>query len=280
MVRFSPRNHSYTSTESNQQVDWIGITSLCDAFKKPFDPIAGSIKAARNPKSKWRGMDPQHIRDVWKEESDRSLNMGSWYHNKTEASLLSSESYHNLTVVKAMMIGDDKLASNQKLTNNTLYPEHLVYLQSHGICGQTDRVDVTDHRVNLKDYKTFKVMKTEGFTNWEGITERMLDPLTHLDNCNFVSGCLQLSFYLYMILKHNPQFLPGTLLIEHIIFEQESENEYGYPIYRKDDNGDFIIKEIKPYSVPYLKSEVISILNFLTENRELVKQRIETNKSK
>lgn len=278
MIRFTPHPHSYQSIDPAHSYDWIGITSLVHAFQPPFDPVAQSIKASRNSKSKWGGMDPGHIRDIWKKESDRSLSMGSWYHDKTETAILSSSHHDNLTVIKPITAGKDRLAPDQHLENNTLYPEHLVYLQSHGICGQTDRVDVTNHHINIRDYKTSKVIKTEGFTNWEGISARMLEPLSHLDECNFVHYSLQMSLYLYMVLKHNPQFLPGKLTLEHVIFEQDSLDEYGYPVYKKDVNGDPVIKEVKPYSIAYLKSEVISILNFLNENRELIKQRIENNK--
>lgn len=284
MIRFNRIDHTYLSTDPGKLVDWIGVTSFVDFFKPRFDPISSSIKASKNQRSKWYGLTPEAIRDIWKRESSRSLNMGVWYHNKTETSILSSPRFKqngsDLTVMKPIYVGEEKHASSQVLSNNSVYPEHLAYSLSEGICGQTDRVEVIDHRINVRDYKTSKAIKTEGFTNWEGMTARMSDPLSHLDDCNFIHYTLQLSVYLYIILKHNPQFIPGDLILEHIIFEQDSTDTYGYPVYRTTPDGDYIIKEIKPYKVSYLKSEVTIMLDFLRENRELVKSTIETNKSK
>ena len=147
-----------------------------------------------------------------------------------------------------------------------MYPEHMVYLKSTGICGQSDLVEVVNGKVNIIDYKTNKEIKTEGFTNWEGITEKMLDPISHLDDCNFNHYALQLSIYMYIILKHNPKLKPGRIFIHHITFEQEGEDKYGYPIAAKDSDGNPIVKDVIPMAVPYLVDEVISILHYIKDH--------------
>lgn len=283
MIRFIQDSHQYISVEPSQSVDWIGISHLVHAFTPPFDPVPASIKCSRNPRSKWYGIDPIEIRAAWEGESNRSLIAGTWYHNKEEDRITASPTYKDngttLNVSKPVIINGEKHAPVQTLQEGFIYPEHLAYLQSEGICGQTDKVQVTNQRVSIEDYKTYKIVKEEGFRNWEGITQRMLDPISHLDDCNLVHASLQMSLYLYMILKHNPLLKPGTLTLRHIIFEQESQDKYGYPIYKTDDRGDFIIKEIKPYNIPYLKVEVISILSYLKENRELIKSKINVGKN-
>jgi hypothetical protein len=277
MIRFLSDTHKYESIEG-PPIDWIGVSSLIGFFKLPFDPVARSVKASRNSRSKWYKMEPEAIRSVWKRESDRSLELGIWYHNKTEDKLLSSPVYteedRSYNVVKPLLQDGIKLAPEQRLEEGHIYPEHLIYLQSEGICGQTDRVEVLNGICNIRDYKSSKTIKTEGFRNWEGITQRMMDPLTHLDDCSMVHYSLQLSLYMYMILKHNPHLKPGKLTIDHIIFELEDEDQYGYPIYKQDSDGNFIVKEIKPYEVPYMKMEVITIIATLRENRELIKSKI------
>ena len=47
----------------------------------------------------------------------------------------------------------------------------------------------------------------------------------------------------------------GKLQIQHVSFEKEGENEFGYPITKYNDQGEPIIKEIKMYELPYLKDE-------------------------
>jgi hypothetical protein len=113
-----------------------------------------------------------------------------------------------------------------------------------------------------------KEIKAESFRNWEGISQKMLTPITHLDDCNLNHYNLQLSIYMYIILKHNPTFKPGKLVLHHIQFEEEDQkDEHGYPVMKKSPNGDFIIKNIIPYEMPYLKSEVMSVLMWYKDNQ-------------
>ena len=129
-------------------------------------------------------------------------------------------------------------------------------------------VEVIKDTVNIIDYKTNKEIKTTGFTNWEKITQKMTGPCAHLDDCNFNHYSLQLSIYMYIILKHNPRYKPGKMFLHHVIFEKESEDKFGNPIPKKDSSGDPIVKTVVPYDVPYLKSEVIAMINHLKENKK------------
>ena len=80
-------------------------------------------------------------------------------------------------------------------------------------------------KVNLseKEGQRNKEIKTESFRNWEGISQKMLAPVSHLDDCNYNHYNLQLSIYMYIILKHNPTFKPGKLILHHIQFEEEDQ---------------------------------------------------------
>ena len=100
----------------------------------------------------------------------------------------------------------------------------------------------------------------------------MLPPVSQLDDCNFNHYALQLSIYMYIILKHNPKLLPGTIYIHHVTFEVEGEDKWGYPIAKKDANGDPIVKEVIPMKVPYLYDEVIAIMNHMKENPNFLKK--------
>ena len=158
-----------------------------------------------------------------------------------------------------------KMAPVQKLEPG-VYPEHFAFLKSACICGQADLVEVVNGKVNITDYKTNKEIKEKGFTNWEGITSKMFKPVNNLDDCNLNHYNLQLSIYMYIILKHNPKLKPGKLTIQHVTFEKEKDDEYGYPINKYDSNGDPIIKEIKMYNLPYLKDEVRSLIMWIKDN--------------
>ena len=98
----------------------------------------------------------------------------------------------------------------------------------------------------------------------------MLHPVNNLDDCSFNHYALQLSIYMYIILKHNPKLKPGEIYIHHVVFEQEGEDEFGYPIYKKLSNGDPVVKEVIQMEVPYLKEEIMSIIFWLKDNRNKI----------
>jgi len=196
-IVFKPETHSYTSIDPNENILWTSVTSVISKFKKPFDADAIAAKSAKSKKSKWYGMTPEDIKEAWKSESNRAMSLGTWYHAQRERDLLSCDTISREDIVvpifKPIEIDGIKNAPDQKLGNG-VYPEHMMYLKSAGLCGQADRVEVVNGKVNIYDYKTNKEIKLTGYTNWEGITDKMLDPVNHLDDCNLNHYSLQLSF--------------------------------------------------------------------------------------
>lgn len=275
-ISFQANNHEYKSLDPADNIEWLGVTTFVSQFKPKFDAAAQALKSSRNKKSKWYGMDPVVIQQMWTNEGERGMGLGTFYHNQREADLVSLDSIQRLgrqiPIIKPLMEGDLKIAPSQNLTEG-IYPEHMVYLKSAGICGQSDRVEVVNNTVDIYDYKTNKEIKLKGYTNWEGITSKMTGIMSHLDDCEFNHYALQLSLYMYIILKHNPKYNPGKLQIQHIIFERDGEDKFGYPITKLNENGDPIVKEIVPYDLPYLKDEVRSMINWLHEHPEVRKKK-------
>lgn len=269
-IIFNSQSHTYT-TEANEE--YTSVTKLLSKYKQPFNQIEASAKASKNRRSKWYKMSPQDIMDVWNKESVRSTTLGNWYHDQREQDLLECKtiSYDDCILPIVNCVYDDrgfKIATDQKIGDG-VYPEFFLYLPSVGIAGQSDRITIANGKVDILDYKTNKEIKTQGFTNYEGITQKMLYPLSHLDDCNLNHYTIQLSIYMYIILKHNPLYRVGELTLQHIIFEEDYDKDpYGYPIYLKDDTGNPIIKEVIPYKVPYLKDEVISVLQDYKLNKQ------------
>lgn len=276
ILRFTPQDHKYTSIKKEDERDWVSVTSFIGNFKQPFEADRIAEKSSKNKKSKWYGMTPEAIKDAWKSEANRATTLGTWYHNCRESDICALENMerHGFTVpvFKPVEIEGIKYSPDQKLTDG-VYPEHMVYLKSAGLCGQSDLVEVVDGHVHITDYKTNKEIKAEGFTNWEGIVTKMMPPVSHLDDCNLNHYTLQLSLYLYIILKHNPRLKPGNLTIHHILFEEVDKDKYGNPITALDSNGDPIVKDIIQYDLPYLKQEVVSLLHWLEDNRNKLKSK-------
>ena len=270
-VIFQAENHKYQSLDPNERIDWLSVTSFVGQFKQKFDPIKQSIKSSKNPRSKWYGMTPEDIQTHWANETDRAVTAGSWYHDQRESDLTSIDTIERsgvaIPIIKPIWDGKLKIAPNQKLTEG-IYPEHFVYLKSAGICGQSDRVEVVKDTVEIVDYKTNKEIKKTSFVNWEGKSQKMIGPCEHLDDCNFNHYSLQLSTYMYIVLKHNPRYKPGKMFLHHVIFEKEGEDQFGNPIPKKDSNGDPIVKTVVPYEVPYLKAEILTMINHIQDNKK------------
>jgi hypothetical protein len=70
---------------------------------------------------------------------------------------------------------------------------------------------------------------------------------------------------MYMILKHNPKLKPGKMVIEHILFEEAGKDAYDNRVVLYDMSGEPVVNSVVEYEVPYLKNEVISIINKLKD---------------
>jgi len=271
MLSFEPQNHKYKSLDPNDTIDWVSVTTVIGYFKQPFDSKAIAKKSSKNSK-KWQGLTPERIREIWKAEAKRATDLGTWYHDQREHDLVSCDTINRheaiLQVVKPIVNDKGyKVSSSQKLLSG-IYPEHLVFLRSIGICGQSDLVEIAHGLIHITDYKTNKEIKMQSYVNWEGISQKMNHPVSHLDDCNYFHYALQLSAYMYMIQKHNPTLKPGNLILHHILFETDGEDAYGYPIVSRTEQGDPIVKEVIPYKLPYLKDEVITIFQWIKDNKD------------
>lgn len=264
ILQFTSHDHKYTSIDPNDTTQWLSVTRFVEQFKPHFDSGGMAQKSSRNKKSKWYGMKEEEILMVWAAEAKRSTDLGTWYHSKREEELLQKPHHimdnHFLPIITPIVKDEIKYSPDQQLSEG-IYPEHLVYHQEAGLCGQSDLVYVIGNKVHLGDYKTNKKIEQYGFRDFHGRTAKMKAPLDHLDDCNFTHYSLQLSIYMYMILQHNPLLECGTMWIEHVMFEEAGRDQFDYPLIRLDDKGNPIVKDVLFYNVTYLQSEVEQLMH-------------------
>lgn len=264
MIKFTEEGHKYEST-TEEQINWISVTGVIHQFTNPFDPEQ-HIKSSKNKKSMWYGMEPLRIKEIWDGNNKNSTNLGNWYHKLMEDAMLDHDtiimSDIQMDIIKPHYEDGVKFAPDQKLKNNSIYPEHFVYLKSVGICGQADRIQVIDNKLYVKDYKTNKELKFESYKEWYG-HKMMKAPLNNLMDCNMIHYQLQLSLYAYIILKHNPHLKLGGIEVIHVVFEEEGRDEYDYPIYKLDSQDNYIVKDEIIYPIEYMKSECQILMNYL-----------------
>jgi len=256
MIAFTEDGHRYSNI-SGEKKEWISVSTLIHKFGNPFDAVEGALKSSKNRKSKWYGLSTAEIEAAWKEENIRSTTLGHAFHKKQEDSFIG-----NPEAIFTPTIDGIKPALSQKFTPG-IYLEPIVYLASAGIAGQVDKLFVYEDSFNINDYKTNKEIKKKSYVNWEGVSKKMLKPLHHMDECEYNTYALQLSLYAYIINRNNPLLKVGKLTIEHVSFELSGENKYGYPIVRLDEKGDPIVKGIEEINLPYNKTEVMLMLDWL-----------------
>ena len=161
-IIFKEEGHVYESTDQDK-INWTSVTSFIGMFKPKFDAKGQAKKSAKNKRSKWYGMTEKEILQAWDNETQRAIGLGNWYHNQRESDMLDFKTIerHGVEVPIIKPIIDEqgtKIAPEQKLKDG-VYPEHLVYLKSIGLCGQADLVEIVNGYINITDYKTNKEIK-------------------------------------------------------------------------------------------------------------------------
>ena len=254
MIKFFDNTHTYKSVVTDDHTRWLSVTSLVGLYKEKFnDSIAG--KCSKDPTSKWYNIPEQEIKDIWEKEKNRSTELGSWYHKHMED--------NEINAIQCCPIQNDwKLAGSQQLSEG-VYPEFMTYHPFYEVCGQVDRIQVTGNKLRIDDYKSNKKIDRESFRD-----KRMHFPISNIPDCNLYHYSLQLSLYCYMLLFHNPHLELDKLVLQHVEFETEGYDKFGYPVTAKDQNGDYIVKKVTPIKVKYLKKEVELILNHYKNGRK------------
>ena len=275
MISFREEGHIYKSLPSApEQINWTSVTTIVELFCEEFDEqiVAHKCSIGLMGKNKpYRGMTVKAILDLWATENKRSTDLGSKYHLQKETQLIDSILVERegllYPVYPPIILNGEKLAIPQKLIPG-VYAEHMMYLNSAGVCGQSDRVEIIDKYIDVYDHKTNKTLDFESYKNQMGKSKKMRGVLSHLDDCNYMHYTIQLSIYMYILRKHNYNLIPRNLVLEHVKFAVESKDKFGFPKYYTDLNGNPIIEDVTPYKVDYLEREVISIFNFIKENPE------------
>lgn len=238
MIKFIEDKHQYLSLQENDTLPWTSVTQLIHQYqpKKNWDMIAKRYAKKHN-------LSVEDVKLKWKAENEKAVNRGVKFHKQREQDLLSCETIGldgNALPICHPVIDEagNKISPPQKLQDG-VYPELLVLLNSAHICGQADYVMISNGLIHIKDYKTNKEIKEHGFVNWEGIEERMLDPITGIPNSNYWHYALQLNIYAYIIRKNNPLLKVGKLELLHIQFDETEE-----------------VSNITPYELPDLQDDV------------------------
>jgi len=193
-VVFTEEGHTYT-IEGNPATS---VTTFIGQFKKPF---IKEFWAQRSAKKENKTV--EEILNKWDSISTRACNKGSKFH-------AFAEDYINNKILNNTIYDSDlDLEAYNKIESHFLKfyedsKENLIPIRSElcvgssrlGICGMVDQLyySATLDGAVIFDWKTNKKIDYKSkYNNW------MLDPISHLPECEFTTYSLQLSLYRYII---------------------------------------------------------------------------------
>ena len=194
----------------------------------------------------------QTILDEWDEENRKSCERGTKIHADLENSFYNKKK--DIDISKFEIGGKfvcDKGRTELDLENG-IYPEYLISQVSEDgklrIAGQIDLLVKKGNKIIIADWKTNRKIETKSFyNNKTKQSVKMKFPLNNLDDVNYWHYTLQLSTYAWMLQKYNPEFEIEDLVLVHF-----------------DHNDNMTV-----YHLPYLKQEVIKMLNHFKKEQIL-----------
>lgn len=239
-----------THTYHYAGVVYRSATKIVSQFHEHFDTTTKSEWMAH----RW-GRSPEYWRDQWKDTNEVSLIRGNDIHDKQEQ-FLYNRGFTSVTGPRIYPVYKRDHSKKQKngiyriqSLADGCYPELKLWNHDWCIAGRSDKPTIetiSGHRyVHIEDYKTNKKLQQNGFVDKYGNERMMLEPLSHLPDCEMIHYTLQLSLYQYMFEYFG--FLPGIRRIIHFPHEIE----------------DLGIPSPKAYELPYLRHEIISMLETL-----------------
>jgi hypothetical protein len=258
-IKFLEDSHQYL-TDSGEEL--ISVSAFTEHFKPKVDWKSIARRIALKQTKAGEPTTTEEILEKWEKKRSKAAQIGTLYHSIREADLIKEENpvFYNVPCYtkQCTFMGSDKWSIPiNKLENNTVYPELMIYDMEYMICGQADKVIVTNKKINIWDYKTDVEIKYQAFSNQWTKPQKLLGPLGHLDDCNANIYSIKMSLYMYLLWRANKGYLkPGDILIEHVQLERNLDND-NLPVLV---DGKPIVKKIEQISLPYRKKEVMDML--------------------
>jgi hypothetical protein len=258
-VKFIEKTHQYLSDKG----ELISVSAFMEQFKEKVDwKQKAKDKAARMTKEGIPTTQRQLLA-LWESKRVKGSGAGTTLHTIKENEVLNhhAPSFYGKAHAKKSCTyeGLDKFSIPiHDIQNDTVYAELIIYDFDYMLCGQSDKVIVTDGKINIWDYKTDKEITFKGYSDkWHPKPKKLLPPVSHLDDANGYIYALKMSLYMYMLWKANKgRFKPGEIVIEHIQIKRDAD---GIPILDKHNHP--IQLSCTEIRLPYLKKEVIAMLN-------------------
>lgn len=255
-VWFDEVKHSYVNKDGEK---YTSVTKFLEYFKQPFDePFWLTYKAierimlAEDHKAEWVKLKLAYLKSnrkeiiytnaeeinkifdlnsvrmeikaEWDAKKEKSLKKGTKFHNWREERLRKKYNH------RAEFSGIDLTYPNLLSRNTIIYPELRLYSHRYKLAGSADFIKIyPDGKFLIKDYKTSAKIDLRAFKNpFTKEIQMMREPISHLEDCNFVHYMLQIGIYSYMLEEAGYVFDRG--FVEHILSEEKELGKMLYPV--------------------------------------------------
>lgn len=181
------------------------------------------------------------IKELWSKKNEESKILGTKFHNwKEDKQYKEGEAEYK--GIKYQVIEDYILEDLKE----GVYPEIRIWNNKFKIAGTVDQLIMySDKTFSINDFKSnLEIVERNEY-------DRMLPPISHLEDCNYVHYTLQLSLYAWMLEEMG--YKCRDLQIEH--------NKINRTTYRID--------EVVKYNIEYKKQDIINMVNYYELQKSL-----------
>lgn len=183
MVIFKEDTHQYFNEKGEE---YISGTTFLHKFQLPFDQEKfATIKAKK------LGISVQEVNEMWKNNSKKACDYGTSVHLLMQNYVVNGSKEEGK---ESLYDSFNTIVMEDFMNAVKVYSEQLVWIDEYKVAGTADLIiEHNDYEFSVGDFKTNKSID---FYNKFG--QRLLNPISHLSDCNYNIYSLQLSLYAYL----------------------------------------------------------------------------------
>lgn len=246
LVRLDEESHRYFRNSDNQELR--SVSMVLDLIKEPFDAKAISARMTNSPE------EALILQGEWDQKRDNASGWGNLCHGQCENFIkdgkITNSSFEPLVPQLQKILSYYKKNFSEYILhdNHRLIAGTADHIGMRNTLGKYYIVDVNDFKSNIeKGIMNFSGKKDDLGNLVKYYNKYLLHPLEHLQDCNYIIYCLQLSIYALMLETLYDKIKIGAL------------------------NIFFIDKNLKitVMPVPYMRQEAMLVMDLFTTKKDL-----------
>lgn len=250
MISYADQHHVYFN-ERREIYD--SPTKIIKKYRQRFD-----AKTASKAYAKKFDHTPKYWQEQWKEKGTVAIKRGNTIHSSKEQASFGLGNERVGGKIRPVVNGILYQPQNLYELPDGSYPEFPIWNDGYKIAGRPDKFIIEtvgqDRFIDIYDYKTNGKIDKVSFQDRNGSYKMMLPPVQHLMNAKWQEYAIQLSMYMYIL--EAAGFIPRSMQLIHI---PHPIDVVGVPVQPAD----------VLYPLPYLKDEVLNILNHHNKKRKV-----------